>query len=83
MPRGAAFGHALDLWRSIRRDYEDFLEAEYERAAEACHDRLVNADGIARGTASSRTGTRSSRRSQGSVTRAASRSPWTGRSSLR
>ena len=36
-------------WRECRAAYDDVLAAHYERAAAACNDRLVNAEGRARG----------------------------------
>jgi sirohydrochlorin ferrochelatase len=39
------FERALQDWREARAEYERVLHATYERAAEACRDRLVNEDG--------------------------------------
>lgn len=36
-------------WRACRAEYEEVLYAQYERAADATNDRLVNAAGRARG----------------------------------
>lgn len=36
-------------WRECREAYDEVLYANYERAAAACNDRLVNARGRARG----------------------------------
>lgn len=33
---------AIDAWRICRADFEDYRLAEYERAADACRDRLLN-----------------------------------------
>ncbi|QZD98169.1 hypothetical protein SEA_ANTUNA_56 [Microbacterium phage Antuna] len=39
------FERALADWREARAEYENVLHADYEAAAEACRDRLVNARG--------------------------------------
>lgn len=39
----------FDAWRECRREFDAVLYSHYERAAEACNDRLVNAEGRARG----------------------------------
>jgi hypothetical protein len=41
--------NAFDEWRECRAEYDAVLYAQYERAAEACNDALVNARGRARG----------------------------------
>lgn len=43
------FERALADWRECRAEYERALLAAYEKAAEACRDRLVNAKGRAKG----------------------------------
>ncbi|WNM65456.1 hypothetical protein SEA_PHONEGINGI_54 [Microbacterium phage Phonegingi] len=39
------FERALADWREARAEYENVLHADYEAAADACRDRLVNAKG--------------------------------------
>ena len=39
------FERALADWREARAAFETYMLAEYEKAAEACRDALVNADG--------------------------------------
>lgn len=43
----ALIAQAFAEWRECRAEYELTLDAAYERAAEACNDRLLNARGKA------------------------------------
>lgn len=40
---------AISTWRECRAAFEDYRAAEYEKAAAACRDRLVNREGRRRG----------------------------------
>lgn len=43
------FERALADWREARAEYQNVLHADYEAAADACRDRLVNALGRRKG----------------------------------
>ena len=49
MPRSPLVLAALEQVKRLRAEYELVIEAEYEKAAEACRDNLVNAEGRRRG----------------------------------
>lgn len=52
MPRSPLVLAALEQVKLLRREYELVMEAEYEKAAEACRGNLVNAEGRRRGVKS-------------------------------
>lgn len=49
MPRSPLVLAALEQVKRLRAEFELVIEAEYEKAAEACRDNLVNAEGRRRG----------------------------------
>ncbi|WP_375000194.1 hypothetical protein [Aeromicrobium sp. CTD01-1L150] len=45
MSQSAFFAAAVDEWRQVRRDYADFLEAQYAAAEHICRGNLLNKRG--------------------------------------